>query len=60
MYKAYLQRLQEENKMSANKLKVVLFLGSVRENRIGLRVAKFMKRKLEERNYAVEFFGKNK
>ncbi|ESO94248.1 hypothetical protein LOTGIDRAFT_161461 [Lottia gigantea] len=42
--------------MAANKLKVVLFLGSVREGRLGLRVANFMKKKLEETNHNVTLF----
>ncbi|EDV20410.1 Chromate reductase [Trichoplax sp. H2] len=37
-------------------LKVVMFLGTVRENRIGLRVAKFIERKLKESNHNVTVF----
>lgn len=55
MYRAYLEQLRKEEKMS-NKFKVVLFLGTVRENRLGLRVAKFMQKQLEERKYEVSFF----
>ena len=39
-------------------LKVILFLGSVRENRLGLRVAKFMQKQLEDTNHQVTLFGK--
>ncbi|CAH1775724.1 unnamed protein product [Owenia fusiformis] len=38
------------------KLKTVLFLGSVRENRLGARVATFMKSQLEKHNYEVTVF----
>ena len=44
----------------ASKLKVVLFLGSVRENRLGERVAKFMKTQLEAAEFDVNVFGKTK
>ncbi|XP_077990434.1 quinone reductase-like [Glandiceps talaboti] len=37
-------------------LKVVLFLGTVRENRLGLRVAKFMKKHIEKSGHSVSFF----
>ncbi|XP_013420973.1 uncharacterized protein LOC106181199 [Lingula anatina] len=40
--------------MAGNKLKVVLFLGSVRDNRLGERVATFMKNILVETNHEVE------
>jgi hypothetical protein len=43
---------------TGQKLKAVLFLGTVRDNRLGLRVAKFMQKQLEQRNYSVELFGK--
>ncbi|MFB6246140.1 MAG: NADPH-dependent FMN reductase [Candidatus Pacearchaeota archaeon] len=36
-------------------LKVVLVYGSVRENRQGIKAARFMKKKLEERGYEVNF-----
>ena len=39
-------------------LKVILFLGSVRENRLGMRVAKFMQKQLEDTNHQVTLFGK--
>lgn len=43
----------------ASKLKVVMFQGSVRENRLGERVAKFMKNYLEKNgNHEVELLGK--
>lgn len=38
-------------------LKTVVFLGSVREGRMGLRVAKFVVKKLQEANHVVELFG---
>ncbi|XP_061176950.1 quinone reductase-like [Saccostrea echinata] len=40
----------------AEKLKVLLILGSIRDGRQGLRVVKFMRRKLEERNFDVTLF----
>lgn len=43
-------------KAAASKLKVVLFLGSTREGRMGLRVAKFIRAQLEAKNYQVELF----
>lgn len=51
--------MQNEKAEMANsgKLKVLLILGSIRDGRQGLRVAKFMRRKLVERNFDVKFFG---
>ncbi|XP_070534234.1 quinone reductase-like isoform X1 [Ptychodera flava] len=43
-------------KVSTGPLRVVLFLGTVRENRLGLRVAKFMKAQLEKTGHEVSFF----
>ena len=45
---------------AASKLKVLMFIGTTREGRLGLRVAKFMERKMkaEPYNYDVEVFGK--
>ncbi|CAL1540166.1 unnamed protein product [Lymnaea stagnalis] len=40
----------------AGKLKAILFLGSTREGRLGLRVAKFMQKQLEEKNFNVDLF----
>lgn len=61
MYRAYLKELDTKNRMAsskaASKLKAILFLGTVRENRVGLRVARFMQKQLEKRNYEVEMFG---
>ncbi|CAH1248347.1 Hypp8111 [Branchiostoma lanceolatum] len=37
-------------------LKIVLFLGSVREGRLGLRVAKFMVNQLKKKGHEVSFF----
>lgn len=38
-------------------LKCVVFLGTVREHRNGLRVAKFIVRKLEEKGFGVYLLG---
>jgi len=38
----------------AGRLKTILFLGSTREGRMGLRVAKFMKKQFEAANHTVE------
>ncbi|RUS79712.1 hypothetical protein EGW08_012520 [Elysia chlorotica] len=54
MYQRY---RQDQEKMAAPKLRCVLFLGSTREGRLGLRVAKFMASQLEKRNYQVDIFG---
>ena len=40
-----------------SKLKVIVFLGSVREGRLGLRVAKFMQNYLTKTDHEVELFG---
>ncbi|XP_052086450.1 NADH-dependent flavin reductase subunit 2-like [Mytilus californianus] len=57
MYRAYLQELNRmASSKASSKLKAILFLGTVRENRVGLRVARFMKKQLEKRNYEVEMF----
>ncbi|XP_077989659.1 quinone reductase-like [Glandiceps talaboti] len=37
-------------------LKIVLFLGTVRENRLGLRLAKFMLKQIEKSGHEVTFF----
>jgi NAD(P)H-dependent FMN reductase len=41
-----------------SKLNVVVFLGSVREGRMGERVGLLIKKVLEEGNHQVEMFGK--
>jgi len=41
----------------AGSLRTILFLGSTREGRMGLRVAKFMKKQLEAANHTVELCG---
>jgi len=41
----------------AGSLKTILFLGSTREGRMGLRVAKFMKKQLEAASHTVELCG---
>ncbi|XP_055996532.1 quinone reductase-like [Ostrea edulis] len=60
MYKQYIRNLTVQNEKaemaSSGKLKVLLILGSIRDGRQGLRVAKFMRRKLVERNFDVKFF----
>ena len=43
---------------SGSSLKTIVFLGSVREGRMGLRVAKFVMKQLEDANHVVELFGK--
>jgi hypothetical protein len=43
-------------KMAANKLKVVMFLGTVREGRLGPRVAKFVQEQLKSK-YDISVFG---
>ena len=59
MYRQYQEYKQSHmaTKSAASKLKCVIFLGSVRDNRLGLRVAKFMERQLQARNYETELFG---
>ena len=39
-------------------LRCVVFLGSVRENNMGSRAAKFITRKLEQRGFEVSVLGK--
>jgi len=44
--------------MAASKLKLVMFLGSTREGRLGDRVAKFVRNTLEQKNkYEITLFG---
>jgi len=43
---------------SKEALKCVVFLGSVRENNMGSRAAKFISRKLEQRGFDVTVLGK--
>lgn len=52
MYQCY----RTETEMAEKALKTIVFLGSVREGRFGLRVAKFVKKQLEEANHKVEIF----
>ena len=40
-------------------LKVIVFLGTVRENRVGIRVANFILNHLKETSHDVELFGKD-
>nr|KAI8730689.1 hypothetical protein BgiMline_031034 [Biomphalaria glabrata] len=47
---------QEMSGKAEKKLKVILFLGSTRDGRMGTRVARFMQKQLEVRNYNVELF----
>ena len=43
--------------MATSNLKTIVFLGSVREGRMGLRVARFIVKQLEAANHVVELFG---
>ncbi len=38
-------------------VKVIVFLGTVRENRLGIRVANFIMNHLKETNHQAELFG---
>ena len=38
-------------------MKCIVFLGTVRENRLGLRVAKFMEEQLKSNNFDAELWG---
>jgi len=38
-------------------MKTIVFLGTIREGRMGLRVAKFIVKQLEAANHVVELFG---
>lgn len=42
--------------MATSNLKTIVFLGSVREGRMGLRVARFIVKQLEAANHVVELF----
>ncbi|BFZ11473.1 hypothetical protein BsWGS_14511 [Bradybaena similaris] len=42
--------------MEASKLRIILFLGSTRDGRLGLRVSKFVKKQLELQNCHVDVF----
>ncbi|XP_071113671.1 quinone reductase-like [Haliotis cracherodii] len=55
MYAAF-SNLSRNMATTTQKLKVVLFLGSCREGRLGLRVARFMKNALEKSNHEVSVF----
>lgn len=44
--------------MASDKLRVLLVLGSIRDGRQGLKVAKFMKKALATRNLEVIFYGR--
>ena len=60
MYKRYLASLakQQAKMASGDKLKVLLVLGSIRDGRQGIKVANFVKKQLENRNFEVTFYGK--
>ena len=45
------------SKMAADKLKIVVFLGSTREGRLGERVSKFVMNSLKNQ-YDLHLFGK--
>lgn len=55
MYQSYRSETEMAEK-AGGALKTIVFLGSVREGRFGLRVAKFVKKQLEEANHSVEIF----
>ncbi|XP_046584324.1 quinone reductase-like [Haliotis rubra] len=55
MYTAF-RNLSRNMSTSGQKLKVVLFLGTCREGRVGLRVSRFMKNALEKSNHEVTVF----
>ena len=59
MYRRYRQSMASDKMAGRDKLSVLLVLGSVRDGRNGLRVAKFMKSTLEARNLDVTFYGKS-
>ena len=52
MYRRYLSEMA-----SANKLKIVIFLGSTREGRLGERVCKFVMNTLKDK-YDLTLFGR--
>ena len=56
MFRDYKAQVDKNNTMAANKLKVVMFLGTVRENRLGPRVAKFVQAQLQTK-YDITLFG---
>jgi NAD(P)H-dependent FMN reductase len=57
MYRAYISEIEMSKKVaSGTALKTIVFLGSAREGRFGLRVAKFIKKQLETANHSVEIF----
>ena len=58
MYRIWKAEQKEySTKMAADKLKMVMFLGSVREGRLGIRVAKFIQEQLKTK-YDITLFGK--
>ena len=59
MYRRYRQSMASDKMAGRDKLSVLLVLGSVRDGRNGLRVARFMKSTLEARNLDVTFYGKS-
>ena len=54
MYRGY--KAQNEKMAAGNKLKVVMFLGTVRDGRLGPRVAKFVQGQLQTK-YNITLFG---
>jgi len=59
MYRAYLSTMA--SKGAASKLKLIIFLGSTRENRLGDRVGKFVTSALKaEGKYDIEVLGEFK
>jgi hypothetical protein len=55
---ASLAKQQAEMAAHSDKLKVLLVLGSIRDGRQGLKVAKFVRKQLENRNFDVIIYGK--
>ncbi|XP_069106001.1 NADPH azoreductase-like [Argopecten irradians] len=53
MYQAYKTSIRMASKTAAQRLKVVVFVGSAREGRLGERVKKFMLKQLEQKNYEI-------
>ncbi|XP_048777149.1 quinone reductase-like isoform X2 [Ostrea edulis] len=58
MYRNYLASLarQQAEMGNGDKLKVLLVLGSIRDGRQGIKVANFVRKQLENRNFEVTFY----
>lgn len=57
MYASYRAETHNTEVTAMAALKTIVFLGSCREGRMGLRVANFIKKQLEMANHSVEVFG---